>query len=309
MGAKARAEFTAEIRLDEVERPDKKIVRNALNAGATMEAVQRANNNHYFISRDFYKTLARIRAHFLVAAAPHALAIAASGGGARAPAGRLRAATPAALAAGTHDSAEPRLLQRLAAATPLRGPSEAIREQIWGELLGAMGLTPASAGRLEHAPVREEAAAACRALDQLAETNPRLGHFLRELNDGKREALRQKLGELREHFAADTKRAKLLEEAAAELTARFKALLLLPEAGILQDLIERLEEPAQVDDGQAPGEQELLGLLRAVQGEIKRIDKSRPEAWKTVLDMIRDRRSEAPSHTIRELDPANKQPI
>jgi hypothetical protein len=309
---KARAEFTAEIRLDEVERPDKKIVRNALNAGATLEAVQRANNNHYFISRDFYKTLARIRAHFLVAAAPHALAIAASGGGSPPPAGRLQQAPPAALAAGARDGGEPprRLLQRLAGAAPLRGPSDAeIGEQIWEELLGAMGLTPASAGRIEHAAVRDEAAAACRALDQLAEANPPLGRVLRELNEAKREALTQKLTELRERFGVDAKRAKLLEEAAVELNARFKALLLLPEAGILQDMIERLEEAAQTDDGQAPGEQELLGLLRAVQNEIKRIDKSRPEAWKTVLEMIQDRRSEPPSHTIRELDPANKRPI
>ena len=66
VGLKERHDFTAEIKLDDVDRNDKKIVRNALNAGATMEAVQRASNSHYYISRDFYKTLARIRARFLV---------------------------------------------------------------------------------------------------------------------------------------------------------------------------------------------------------------------------------------------------
>ena len=50
-------------------------MRNALNAGASMEAVQRVNNSHYFISRDFYKTLARIRGRFLVSAAPEALLV------------------------------------------------------------------------------------------------------------------------------------------------------------------------------------------------------------------------------------------
>ena len=95
MGLQERPEFTAEIRLDEVMHHDKKVVRNALNAGATMEAVQRANNSHYFISRDFYKTLARIRAHFLVSAGADALAIAAAGGGSAAPA--ARAAASAAL--------------------------------------------------------------------------------------------------------------------------------------------------------------------------------------------------------------------
>ena len=39
------------------------------------EAVQRASNSHYYISRDFYKTLARIRGRFLVSAAPDALLV------------------------------------------------------------------------------------------------------------------------------------------------------------------------------------------------------------------------------------------
>ena len=41
VGLKERHDFTSEIKLDEVDRNDKKVVRNALNAGATMEAVQR----------------------------------------------------------------------------------------------------------------------------------------------------------------------------------------------------------------------------------------------------------------------------
>jgi hypothetical protein len=312
LGLKERADFTAEIRLDEVERHDKKIVRHALNAGATMEAVQRANNSHYFISRDFYKTLARIRAHFLLAAGPNALAIASTGGGPSAAGGRLRPAPRPAIAGGpAGSSGEPRrLLQRLAAAAPGGKPSEAqIREEIWLELLAAIGLTPASASRIRDGVVRQEAAAACRALDQLAESNQRLRAFLKELQEGKSDALAQKYSELHRSFGSDERRLKLLDEVAEELEAAFKALMLLPESAILQELIDRLEEAAQPDDGQAPGEQELLGLLRAVQSEIKRIDKSRPEAWRSVLEMIQDRRSDLPSHSIRELDPANKQPI
>src|SRR5262249_15566361 len=157
--------------------------------------------------------------------------------------------------------------------------------------------------------VRQEAAAACRALDQLAESNQRLRACLKELQEGKSDALAQKYSELHRSFGSDERRLKLLDEVAEELEAAFKALMLLPETGILQELIDRLEEAAQPDDGQAPGEQELLGLLRAVHSEIKRIDKSRPEAWKSVLDMIQDRRSDLPSHSIRELDPAHHQPI
>jgi hypothetical protein len=311
IGRQERSEFTAEIRLDEVERNDKKVVRNALNAGATFQAVERANNNHYFISRDFYKTLARIRAHFLVSAGPAALQIA-SGGGGSPPTQRLRSAAPAALPGAAGGSAgEPRrLMPRLAAAVSRKPSRDAdLRETIWVELLGAIGLTLSSASRIAHGVVREQATAACRALDQLAQGKEPLRGYLKELEDSKREALVAKYNDLRRSFAGDEQRAKALEEVAKDLERAFKALLLLPEAGLLQELIERLEEAAQTDAGQAPGEQELLRLLRAVQAEIGRIDKSRPEAWKTVLDMIEDRRSEAPTHTIRELDPANKQPI
>src|SRR5262245_36946054 len=312
IGRQVRPELTAEIRLDEVERNDKKVVRNALNAGATLQAVERANNNHYFISRDFYKALARIRAHFLISAGPEALQIASAGGGGSPPPQRLRQAPHAALpgAPGVSTGEPRRLMPRLAAATSRQPPLEAdLRQTIWDELLRAIGLTLASASRIAHGVVREQAAAACRALDQLAQGKEPLRGYLRELEDSKREALVQKYNDLRRSFDGDEKRARLLEEVAEDLERAFKALLLLPEAGLLQELIERLEDAAQSDGGQAPGEQELLGLLRAVQAEIGRIDKSRPEGWKTVLNMIKDRRSDAPTHTIRELDPANKQPI
>ena len=62
--------FTAEIKLGEVDRSAKTLVRNAHDAGASMEAVPRASNSHYYISRDLYKTLVRIRGRFLVSTAP-----------------------------------------------------------------------------------------------------------------------------------------------------------------------------------------------------------------------------------------------
>ncbi|HJZ34308.1 MAG TPA: hypothetical protein VKF35_24545 [Hyphomicrobiaceae bacterium] len=305
-----RSEFTAEIRLHEVDRLDRKVVRNALNAGATMDAVQRANNSHYFVSRDFYKTLARIRARFLVAAGPRALSVA-SGGGAPQPGGRLRPGPHPALSGAAGESArEPRRLgQRLADLGPRGLSEEAMAEEIRGELLQAMGLTRAAAARLQQGAVRDEAAAALAALTRLAHSNPRLGQLLKQLEDSKNAALAQKLADLRRAYAGDVRRLKRLDEEAQGLKSATKALLLLPETGLLQELIERLEEAARSDGGQATGEAELTGLLRAVQAEIQRIDKSHPEAWKTVADMLADRRSDPPTHTIRELNPANQQPI
>ena len=61
--------FTAEINLAEVIEEHKRTVRSTLNAGATLGRVQRAGKNagYFYIHRDLYKTLARIRARTLMA--------------------------------------------------------------------------------------------------------------------------------------------------------------------------------------------------------------------------------------------------
>jgi hypothetical protein len=60
--------FTAEIKLQDVAPEHLRTVRSTLNAGATLDRVQRAGKDatHYFIHRDLYKTLALIRARTLM---------------------------------------------------------------------------------------------------------------------------------------------------------------------------------------------------------------------------------------------------
>ncbi len=61
--------FTAEINLAEVEGDHRRTVRSTLNAGATLGRVQRRgkSSDEFWIHRDLYKTLARIRARTLMA--------------------------------------------------------------------------------------------------------------------------------------------------------------------------------------------------------------------------------------------------
>ncbi len=69
--------FTAEIKLGEVAPADIRTVRSTLNAGATLDRVQRVGKDasHYWVHKDLYKTLARIRARSLVVpAGPHQIA-------------------------------------------------------------------------------------------------------------------------------------------------------------------------------------------------------------------------------------------
>ena len=59
--------FTAEIKLGEVAPTDIRLMRNTLNAGATLDRVRVGKEaSHYWVHKDLYKTLARLRARSLV---------------------------------------------------------------------------------------------------------------------------------------------------------------------------------------------------------------------------------------------------
>jgi hypothetical protein len=107
-------------------------------------------------------------------------------------------------------------------------------------------------------------------------------------------------------LGGDTERIAILDDVAAELHGLLKSLLLLPEVGVLPELVEKLEAAAQYEDGFAPGEDDLLRLLRALEIEIRRIDKSSPDGWMRIAQMINGRDS---SSTIRDMNPVNKTPI
>jgi hypothetical protein len=289
--------FTSEIFLNEVDHQHLRPVRNLLTAGSSLRVVTRDkhDSSRFFVHADLYSTLARIRAREL-----------AIEGRMRRPViegGPLRQAAVA--------SVERRQLPDLnrAARAPVhdRAHEEDLKLEIWNELLGVMGLDLTAASRIRHPGVREQATAAWYALDQLAHTNDRLRIFLKDAEDYKVEAVAERYSEIRSRLAADPNDIALLDEVDADLQSILKPLLLLPESGLLQELIERLEDPAQHDDGQGPGEQDLRDLLTAIRNEIERIDKSSPEAWRRVAHIIQMRK--APTQSLSELDPINKRAI
>ncbi len=286
--------FIARVQLNAVPDADKLLMRNLLNAGMTVNAVQRNDRKAsevagwrqllpgllrraasvettYFIRTDLFKALL-----FFSVGSP-------------AYAGQ----------------------DAIAGSSPALPPpkDDNLNRYFWTQLLGVIGLDVPGASRVRQRAVRDQAAAAWRALNQLGKSNDRLQSFLKEAEDSKQEAAAQKYSELRSRLEGDAKALAILEETTEDLNNVFEALLLLPETGVLQELINRLEHAAQHDDGLAPGEHELLNLLRAVQNEIKRVDKSQPEAWKHVAHMIQTRGGNGHSQALREADPANKQPI
>ena len=291
VGLSERHDFTAEISLAAISTADdRKVVRSALNAGATLDAVQRANNDHYFLTRDFYKVLARIRARFLASSSRET----------------LHAALPLTERKLLQDAGAPQLQHLPQRASP---SEDQLGDRIWDELLDAIGLTRAGISRLRHKAVREQATEAWDSLGRIAQSNFRLDSFLKDAAQTKREAIDEKYSELREKFDGDGRRVEILDRVTEDLDHVFKPLLLLPEVGLLPELIKRLEDAAQYDGGHVPGEEQLLSLLRTVDEEIERIDKSRPEGWKRVVQIIQGRRDDNQSQGLREIDPANKQPI
>jgi hypothetical protein len=186
--------------------------------------------------------------------------------------------------------------------------NEELARQIWKELLGAIGLDLPGASRVQSPAVREQATAAWNALEHLAHNNYRLRAFLKEVEESRREALAQRFTELRNDVGGDTNGIAMLHEVSADLDLIFKALLLLPETGVVRELVEALEDAAQDADGQRAGEAELHALLRSVQSEIERIDKSRAEAWKHIVHLLETRKSDGQSPTIHDLDTVNKRP-
>jgi hypothetical protein len=309
--------FMAQVDLEAVPPESKRLVQTVLNAAMTLSAVQRHDRGGargagplarvtgrasplettYLIRSDLFKALLMYRAG--------SSAILAG----REPTVRLSAEPePGKLGNGATPSG-PRQIPHLQATKDYHNViNEKLREGIWSELLGAIDLDIASASRVRGEAVQNTAAAAWQAIRQLSESNTRFRSYLGEIEAGKLDAIRQKYGELRATFGGKPEAVAILDEIAESIEALLRSLLLLPEVGVLSELIEKLERVAQYDDTRAPGEERLLQLLRALEIEIRQIDKSSPDGWVRIAQMINGQDRDGPA-TIREMNPINKTPI
>jgi hypothetical protein len=210
---------------------------------------------------------------------------------------------------GTPENIAPRQIPHLQGSTEYHDAlSGKLREGIWGDLLGAIDLDIAAASRVGNEAVQSAAAAAWHAMRRLAEHNSRLRRYLSEIEENKKDAIHQKYSSLRASFSGKPEAQEMLDEVAASIDGLLKSLLLLPELGVLRELIERLESAAQYDDARASGEEELLRVLRNLEVAIRQIDKSSPDGWTRIANMISGQDQDGPA-TIREMNPVNKTPI
>jgi hypothetical protein len=269
--------FTSEIFVREVEEKDPsslRLVRNVLNAGSTLKAVQRdrEDQGRYYIHKDLYKTLARIRARSMFSgygqpqlAAPHGHR------GAR-YAGSL---TEQRTALPDHTRTPP----------PLPADQQLLRlkEELRAALLRSMGLDEAAFALVSRPELVGDAVAAGKALEQLKDSDAIVSQDLRRREKEMREALRSTYHGLWSRQGDDESRLEALNAAHGEIEPLIPALMLAPRGPyekILWQLISELERAAGPDDGLDDESQALLDRLRGHAAAIAMAKRDSAESWR-----------------------------
>jgi hypothetical protein len=266
--------FMAEIRLAEVEQEHLRMVRNALNAGATLERVQRAGDDtkHYFIHGDFYRTLARIRGRLLMSAA----SLPAHGGALRSDAGMLpRASERRAL---THRPAE------YAAETDSRRDAD-LGTLVMERLLHSIGIEPRAYELVLEGSIHDKAINAGKALDQLKDTHTRLGDQVRQLDRRLQAALDAEHKAIEDEVNPDDVQRQLLADIVQRIYSLLPALMLTPDGPFerkLGEMIGKLEEAAASDTGHRPEDHALAKSLRALAERLRGLSRRTGSSWMEV---------------------------
>ncbi len=270
------AGFMAEVRMDDVGTEHVRVVRNALNAGATFDRVQRAGKEGtlYFVHGDFYRILARIRGRMLASAAIQ--------GRIAAPSlqGGLLSLRPAELETQVVD--RQRQLPDHTRAQNAALSDEALRNEILADLLDAIGVPASAYERLRDERVAKAAVAAGHALHRMANRNLHLRDSLQLKESGWASHLDHVRDQVLARHGNHPAAAQAVDDVTNKVLDLLPALLLSPEAGLLEELIEALELAAGADDLQRTGEQMLLEQLRELQSS----DLASEGSWKRARDLI-----------------------
>lgn len=263
--------FTGEIRLDEVIEEDRRTVRSALNAGATMERVQRAGSDtrHYYIHGDFYKTLARIRGRLLASAA-HAPRF---GGMVQEHRPRIEAGRRQPALA--HLPAEDRTLAPAAKSSA----TVDLDAFVTAKLLKSIGIDRRQYDLLLEPDIHDPAINAGKALDQLRDTL--LGYELRQLEKRLQAALDATVHTLEPNLQDDVQH-QALTQANQRIHTLLPALMLTdngPFEGLLREMIAKLQDAAAPDAGHRTEDHEMLLGLRALEEKLAALDRETPTSW------------------------------
>lgn len=285
--------FMGEVLLDQIKPADVTSARNVLLAGRTMHKVRRQKDavNAYEIHADLYKALARIRARALLTTAH--TAIGAPAAHAVNPTALSSVAAPTSLRI-TH--AEPRPAPAadpaLRAHASPRSDDER-RDAYWDRLVSALGLVePAVARqRIEAPDVVPAATDAWRNLTALGQSHPEFGRWIAGFSDSQNNRLEEAYHRLIQEQGPAGTDAWLIEQAKELVGSHLQVLMLFPEHGLLNYLIDGIEDAAALGELR-PGEQGLKDQLVRLRDEFNGLDLALAGSWRTIGRLIKSMQAE-----------------
>ena len=272
--------FMAEVCMDKVPADHVRIVRCALNSGTTFDRVERVGDTEaYRIHGDFYRVLARIRGRMLASTAlsPQIPAASVDGGTLTSKVVQLQS--------------EVNDYRRLTdQSRPSSDANVELREEILAELLDSIGVPLSAYERLRDERVAEAALAAGDALTRMADRHDDLHETLKHRERRWMDRLQLRREQLCERFEDEPSALPIIEELLVTINSLRPALLLSPEVGLLDELIEALETAAGSDDLQGASEQMLLKQLKALQSH----DLASEGPWRRARDLIEHFEADSP---------------
>ena len=244
-------------------------VRNLLTAGSSLRVVVRDKSDtaRYYVHADLYTTLARIRAR--------ELAMLTRGG--RPIDGGLLGQLP---------RRPDRRWQRRQSRPAIVGPTDdELRTSFQDALLAALGLHVAALHKVADPAIAGQAVSAAIALKRQAPAHHGLNEQLKLVDSENNRALEQAQRALANHYADDPRAIELLAETESEIRKLLPALVLLPEGGLFDRLVNALED-AQADMPLSSDEDVLLKRLRRLKEDLDSMDWSNEAAWDRVHRQI-----------------------
>jgi predicted nucleic acid-binding Zn-ribbon protein len=285
--------FTAEVKLSEVEADDKRVVRSVLNAGATLGSVQRAGEDpsHYFVHKDLYKTIARIRARTFSFDQLQTPQLTSDRNERRG--GILRAEGGGSLP--DHWQSR-RLLTRLNDVTPNDARKDdqdeeaedsterqAIHQQYVATLLSALEIHPDTFYDLSP----EGIAAATAASEAFKRTRESNRYLAQKLFDRDEEA-RNVLDSMSSHLQSTGMDPAGLRAADEEISQNWSLFMLLPGGPYEQVVTELMEslEPQAGDGRLSADEAQLLSIVRKLREAFSGNLRNSPQAWNRMTSQL-----------------------
>jgi hypothetical protein len=249
---------------------DIRTVRSTLNAGATLDRVQRVGKDapHYWVHKDLYKTLARIRARSMVV-----------------PAGPRQIAAPSAQGSrygGSITEQSKAIEHRPSAVEHDQEESRVLRAKYVAHLLEAIYLDPADYEEL-FGPAFNAAVAANGAFTRARQCNQMLDQQLSERDDQAHSAFEQAFSHLRGKLGSRQNwERQLLQDAHKELLQNWEVLMLMPNGPyetVLRSMVEALEADAGAG-GLSTEQAELYDIARALVDAFRANARGNEMSWR-----------------------------